>query len=228
VRRTPRTRSIAAVAGALIGAVVLAGCGAGQITQTSDQVAAIDGANADAGPIGVRNAFFLLPENAASAVAYPRGGSAPLALVIANSGSTNDELLSVTSPIAASVEITGPRAVPAGRALVVEGEPIPSATSATPAAAPTSAPEAGTTAAPEASATPAAPTSAPVAASPSAEVLPTDAPDAAGTAKIVLSGLREDIKPGLTYEVVFTFRNAGPVRVLVPVASSQAPRTVEH
>jgi copper(I)-binding protein len=214
VTRTPRIRTTAAVAGAVIGAVVLAGCSAGQITQTSRQVTAVDGANANAGTIAVRNAQFALPEDVKTAVAYPRGSSAPLQLVIINTGGATDELVSVTSPIAGTGEVTGKRDVPGGRTLVVEGE-APAAPAATPTAAAGATPSA-TAARP--SATP-APTTA--AATPSAEAL---SPDAAGTAQIVLTGLRDDIRSGITYEVVLNFRNAGPLRLAVPVASSEAER----
>jgi copper(I)-binding protein len=214
VTRTPRIRTTAAVAGAVIGAVVLAGCSAGQITQTSRQVTAVDGANANAGTIAVRNAQFALPEDVKTAVAYPRGSSAPLQLVIINTGGATDELVSVTSPIAGTGEVTGKRDVPGGRTLVVEGE-APAAAGATPTAAAGATPSA-TAARP--SATP-APTTA--AATPSAEAL---SPDAAGTAQIVLTGLRDDIRSGITYEVVLNFRNAGPLRLAVPVAGSEAER----
>ena len=41
---------------------LLSGCAAGQISQTADQVAAIDGANATVGDIGVRNALLQTPD----------------------------------------------------------------------------------------------------------------------------------------------------------------------
>ncbi|MGI5126277.1 hypothetical protein ACQEVB_05620 [Pseudonocardia sp. CA-107938] len=228
MRRTPRIRSTAAVVGAVLGAVVLAGCGAGQVTQTSRQVTAVDGANANAGPIAVRNALFPLGKSVESAVAYPRGSSAPLQLVIVNSGSANDELLSVSSPIAGTGTVTGKRDVPAGRALVVEGAPA-ATVAATPSATSSATPAAAAGATP--SATPAVTPSATAAASsstPSAGALPTDAPDTAGTAQIVLTGLTDDIRSGITYEVVLNFRNAGPLRLAVPVASSEAERKDEH
>jgi copper(I)-binding protein len=222
VTRTPRIRSTAAVAGAVIGAVVLAGCSAGQITQTSSQVTAVDGANANAGTIAVRNAHFALPEDVKTAVAYPRGSSAPLQLVIINTGGATDELVSVTSPIAGTGEVTGKRDVPGGRTLLVEGEPQ-AAAAATPTAAAGATPSAAAGATPSATAGPPSATPAPTtaAATPSAEPL---SPDAAGTAQIVLTGLRDDIRSGITYEVVLNFRNAGPLRLAVPVAGSEAER----
>jgi copper(I)-binding protein len=222
VRRTLRIRPTAAVAGAVLGAVVLAGCGAGQVSQTSRQVSAVDGANVTVGQIAVRNAQFVFGEGTESAVAYPRGSSAPLELTIVNTGGTADELVSITSPIG-NGEIIGKGEVPAGRTLVAEGlpvaEPAPSAT----ATAPTSGAAAGSSATP--SATPSATAGRPT---PTGAVLPTDAPDTAGTVQLVLSGLRDDIRSGLTYEVVLNFRQAGPVRLAVPVAGSGAERKDEH
>lgn len=218
MRRTLRIRPTAAVVGAVIGAVVLAGCGAGQVSQTARQVTAVDGDNVTVGSIAVRNAKFVLGEHVEGAVAYPRGASAPLEMTIVNTGGKADELVSVTSPIAGNGEIIGKREVPAGRTLVVEGVPVAEPV----AAAPTSGAAASATpsATPSAAATPTA--------TPAAAALPTDAPDTAGTAQLVLAGLRDDIRPGLSYEVVLNFRDAGPVRLAVPVAGSEAERKDEH
>jgi hypothetical protein len=40
----------------------------------------------------------------------------------------------------------------------------------------------------------------------------------------VLTGLREDIKAGLSYEIDLTFQRAGQVRVMLPVAFPEQPR----
>ncbi|MDN5857419.1 MAG: hypothetical protein L0H84_02245 [Pseudonocardia sp.] len=212
MRRTLRTRPIAALVGAVLGALVLAGCGAGQITQTSSQVTAVNGANATVGSIAVRNARFVLGEDVDSAVAYRRGASASLEMVIVNTGNSPDELMSVTSEIG-NGEVLGPRVVPAGHSLVVEGLPVaelgdrPTAAAATPSAS---------------ADRPSAPPP------PAAGQLPPDAPAVAGTTHVVLTGLREDIRSGLTYEVVLHFRDAGPVSLPVPVATSDTKRKDEH
>jgi copper(I)-binding protein len=39
------------------------------------------------------------------------------------------------------------------------------------------------------------------------------------TAQVVLTGLKEDLKVGPTYPVVFTFQRAGDVTIQVPVAN---------
>ena len=40
----------------------------------------------------------------------------------------------------------------------------------------------------------------------------------------MLTGLREDIQAGLSYEIVLTFERAGQVRVMLPVANPSETR----
>lgn len=222
--RSPRLRptGAAALLGVLIGALSLVGCGAGQITQTSSQVAAVDGANAGAGSIAVRNASIELGDESGGGNVYPRGADAPLRMSIANSGTVADRLVSASSPAAGSVEITGDDEIPAGQALVVEGEPAPSP-SPTPSPTPSGTP----------GATPVSPTVSPsptVSATPTPTRSPSPTPgpgEPGSTASIVLVDLRDDIRAGLTYEVVLTFERAGEVRLDVPVATSDEPREDE-
>jgi periplasmic copper chaperone A len=98
-----RTRPAAAavVIGAMTAAVALAGCGAGQITQTDTQVASVNGANAGVGAISVRDATIEFSDVAKGDAVYPRGGSAPLQMSIVNTGTESDRLISATSPVAA-------------------------------------------------------------------------------------------------------------------------------
>jgi hypothetical protein len=57
-----RRRPLAGIAAIGLAATLLvSGCSAGQITQTADQVAAIDGADVTIGNIGVRNALLATP-----------------------------------------------------------------------------------------------------------------------------------------------------------------------
>ncbi|RKT83875.1 hypothetical protein SAMN05421805_112150 [Saccharopolyspora antimicrobica] len=87
-----RLRLIPAALG--LGAVVaLAGCSAGQVTETDTQVAAVNGGNGDVQKIAVRNAMFTFPS---TGTVYPAGSSAPLEAVLANEG-VNDKLVQVTS-----------------------------------------------------------------------------------------------------------------------------------
>jgi copper(I)-binding protein len=213
-RRRPTRAALAA--GTLVGALALAGCGAGQITQTSDQVAAVEGANASAGQIAVRNATFEFDGPVEGDAVHPVGGDAPLAMAIVNSGAELDRLVSASSPVATTVQITGDLRIPGGQALAVEGAP---AAAAPAPAAPADAADAATTPG-EAPATGTEPEAA-VAPLPVDEGVP-------GVANIVLSGLREDIQAGRTYPLVLTFERAGEVRFEVPVANPDTLRESGH
>jgi hypothetical protein len=207
VSRTERIRPTGAalIIGAMIGALALAGCGAGQVAQTSRQVSAVGGANATVGTIAVRDAQIEFRAEAHGGVAYARGQNAPLLMSIVNTGEAPDRLVSGSSPVASTVQISGNTEIPGGQVLLVEGEPTASAE-----AAPTAVPAPG-----EAPATPLAPT-------------PTASAGAGRTAQIVLSGLQEDIRAGLTYPLVLTFERAGEVRLEVPVGNATAPREDAH
>ncbi|WP_171198646.1 hypothetical protein [Nakamurella aerolata] len=105
---------------AAAGALLLSGCAAGQISQTAQQVAAINGGNANVGNIGVRNAMLQTPDGAA----YPRGSSAQLITWLSNAGNTADQLVSVSSPIASNITIE-PQNVPLPPRSLVEVGPAP-------------------------------------------------------------------------------------------------------
>jgi copper(I)-binding protein len=85
----------------VLGAMVLAGCGAGQTAQTSSTRPSIPGVNADAAGILVRNAVVpFAPEG------YQQGGDATVELSIANAGREPVRLVGLTSEGAASVTVT--------------------------------------------------------------------------------------------------------------------------
>jgi periplasmic copper chaperone A len=109
-RTARRPRPLAVTAVFLAAGLVLSGCAAGQISQTADQVAAIDGANATVGDIGVRNARLATPADPAG---YPAGADAPILLWLTNEGLDADTLSSVTSP-AGTVTISGEATVQGG------------------------------------------------------------------------------------------------------------------
>lgn len=232
----PRRNRAQLVIGALIAAVAVAGCGAGQITQTSRQVAAVEGASATGGQISVRNAMIEFDEAAHGAAIYPIGGSAPLQMVIVNTGAEVDRLVAASSPVAESVQISGVLRIPGGQALTVEGAPAalaaPSPAEAAPAATPSAAPGTSTpTTAPSTPAPSAAapPTSTPApAAQPAPVVPPPAAQGEPGVGNIVLTGLREDVQAGLTYPLILTFERAGEVRFDVPVANPDKLREDGH
>jgi copper(I)-binding protein len=79
-------------------ALALVGCGAGQITQTDNQIAAVDGAFGNAGnSIALRNVLLPYPPNPTGT--YPAGSTVPVVATIINQGDQPDELLAVTSPV---------------------------------------------------------------------------------------------------------------------------------
>jgi len=234
----PRRNRARLVIGALIAAVAITGCGAGQITQTARQVAAVEGANATAGPIAVRNAMIEFDEPAHGAVVYPAGGNAPLQMVIANSGAQVDRLVAASSPVATSVQVSGVLRIPGGQSLRIEGAPAEAVAAAAPAEGAPAGPGAVPTAEPTAEPTEAPAAGAPAAEAPEAGAAPAEQPAAgdpaaaveqppteeSGVGHIVLTGLREDVQPGLTYPLVLTFERAGEVRVDVPVESPDTLR----
>ena len=235
--RTERSRPtrVAVLIMCVVGTLALAACGAGQLAQTSQQVSAVDGAEAGSGTMVVRDAKIEF-EEAEGANVYRRGGNAPLQMSIINNGPNVDRLVSVTSVVADRVAISGDLDIPGDTAVVVEGEPAGSVPA--PDATTTGAPGApGATGAPAPGATtPATPTAltppAPAAPTSAAPTTTASAPPAPGAgaerrAQIVLTGLRDDIRSGLTYEIVMTFERAGEIRFAIPVATSAAPRRDE-
>jgi copper(I)-binding protein len=98
-------------------ALVLAGCGAGQITQTDTMLPAVNGALAQAGKLSLRNIGIANRNDCEQA--YTAGSGAPLTLTIANEGGQDDELVSVSSENAASATIQGQKTVVARSTLVV-------------------------------------------------------------------------------------------------------------
>lgn len=122
--RTRRSaRTLAGVAGAVaLTGLLISGCGAGQIAQTAEQVAAVNGANATVGSVDLRDVQVAYPTTPAGPDAlYRQGGAAPLVATLVNTGSVADRLVSVTSPAAASVQIQGDATMPQDVALVSPG-----------------------------------------------------------------------------------------------------------
>lgn len=120
-RRSARTLAGVAGAAALTG-LLLSGCGTGQISQTSRQVAAVNGANATVGSVDLRDVQVAYPTAPAGPDAlYRQGGAAPLVATLVNTAPVADRLLSVTSPAAASVQIQGDLTMPQDIALVSPG-----------------------------------------------------------------------------------------------------------
>ncbi|MFF3227858.1 hypothetical protein ACFYV7_34035 [Nocardia suismassiliense] len=223
-----RRRMVPVAALAAGAAIALTGCSSGQISQTADQVAAINGNNADVGKIALRNVHIVYPAGGTE-YTNTKGGKAVIALsIINNSPSVPDELTSLTSDLG-TVKIT-----PAAGKSKVELAPQQTVVAATKPVRPATQAGDSHSAAPT-SAKPGTPdahgddhATAPVA---------TDDP-AAQPILIEITGLTRDITPGLTYNVAFNFKQNGTVQVQVPVDAGthterhesdlSGPAEVEH
>jgi hypothetical protein len=122
----PGERTAPAVAGqvavCLAAGLALTGCGAGQITQTAAQQAAVDGASGDAGEdIALRDV--RMPSSPNPSGGYPVGSSVPVLATIINSGGEADELVAVTSPMAGRVQVSGTVRIPPRRNIVSATDP---------------------------------------------------------------------------------------------------------
>lgn len=171
--RSRRSR-VAIGAGAVVAALLVAGCGAGQVTGTSTQRSSAGGANAGAGDVLVRDAEIKFGGGVPGAVVYPAGATAPLQMRIVNQGAVADKLLSASSPAASSVQVSGHTDLPPGDVIVVNGGSAP---------------------------------------------LVGDWP-----VQMSLTGLQQEVRAGLTYDVVLVFERAGQIRLSLPVDNPTTPR----
>jgi copper(I)-binding protein len=209
---------------ALGAALVLAGCGAGQITQTDSQQPAVNGTYAQVKTIVLRDVAVQYPT---SGPGYPAGATPALTLTVVNQGAQDDSLVSVTTGDGAQATVGGSKDVVAGHSLVIGPDDAvestnevqttpPSSTSSSSSSAPTStgSTPTGTTSAtggPTATSTSEVPSS-------GAAATPT-APEVVGKATVTLPALKQPLWPGQTIKVTFVFKNAGPVTVEVPIAA---------
>ncbi|MEB3021620.1 hypothetical protein [[Mycobacterium] crassicus] len=162
----------------LIAAAALAGCSAGQISQSADQASAVNGAAASSGHLALRDVRIQAVQTSDMLEA---GNTVDLVFVAANqSPDKGDELTAISTPVG-KVSVTGNRSVPPGGTLVVTAPAGPDLPTA-----------------------------------PASKALPevTGASNAAATVT-----LDESISNGLNYEFTFNFKNAGPIRVAVPISA---------
>ena len=239
-RAATRSR-VTLVAVAVATTVALAGCAAGQISQTASQANSATGATVTVNGIAIRDAQITFPEapaGAESAAVYRTGGSAPVEMYVINESTESDRLVSASSPVAGSVTVEGETDLPAGTMMIVGSEsgtggqsgPGSAQESALP---PIGSPGASSSAEPTNSAAEPPDTSPTGSASASGEAPAAglQPPPALGEiapstrfARVELTGLREDIQAGLSYEIVLTFERAGQVAVKLPVGYPAEPR----
>jgi hypothetical protein len=207
-------------------AALLAGCGAGQITQTSTKAASVPGANKDVGDIAVRNAVVTAPPDDA----WKAGSDAPLDLRLINLGLEPETLIGATSEDAASVEIRpGSAAAPTasaspGVAPVTCASPLASVSPGSPES-PSESPSPSEPATPSApaSVTPSAPTAPAVQQS---IVIPPACLVAVGPTaplQLVLTGLKKEALVGDVIPVTLQFERAGKVTLEMPIVPPATP-----
>ena len=88
-------------AAALATVAAMTGCSAGQVTQTSTQVATVNGSSANIGELSLRDIRILYP----SGGTYTEGSTAELVLVVTNQGLSEDTLIDVTGEFFAEAAI---------------------------------------------------------------------------------------------------------------------------
>lgn len=224
------------------------GCSAGQVTQTDTQVAAVDGASGNAGPIAVRNAMLAFPQEGNR---YSDGDDVPLTFVIANTGSTDDKLLSIKSEAAdGDAEIAGSKDIPAQYALRAEYDAshAPSKTSA-PSSSAASSSVVTTTSGVPASSTETPSSEAPATSTESSVTVTSGAPESSSSAssstaapsssaahdqslevlqiRCTLKKLNREVVAAQTIKITFLFEKAGSLTLEVPLAPSSHERKSE-
>jgi len=183
----PTRRVATALALAAGAALTLSACGAGQISQTATQVAAINGNSGNVGQIALRNVHVIYPDS--EEYSLEPGGKAALGFSIVNLDPyTPDKLTGISTDFAAAATGVGDLEIPPGRS-VVAGLPPAEAAEAEELVVDESPKPAGDE----------------------------EEPDTAVPVAVELTGLKEGVRPGLTIPVTFTFAEAGDVTISVPV-----------
>jgi copper(I)-binding protein len=211
---------------------LLVGCGAGQVTQTDSIAPAVNGNRGDVGDIALRDVMLAYPESGE----YNAEDDVPLVLTIVNTGDTADELVSVSSPAAYDVELSGNASLPGRSSLrVVVPDESAQTTGAAPSPTDTSIPEESITdpsppaeTGNESAAPPPASDEPPtLGGTPDSEVTETPATtplDEVGVMSVVLTRLVQDLGMGRNVPVTFVFAEAGEITIEVPIATPATAR----
>ncbi|GGF21944.1 hypothetical protein [Williamsia phyllosphaerae] len=214
-RHLTRVAAIAAMGGAL--ALGTTACGAGQIAQTTNQAAAVNGSFATLGDIALRDVHVVFPSSGNAA--FVNGGPLELAFLISNNSPyKNDRLQSITfASGTGTVTIDGSQDIPATKTLRA-GQPSQLLTSPTASTSPSSSSSE--------SSSPSSSSSVPSSSAPSSTSSSNNSADPSETRiTVTLTGAGKQITPGLTVPLVFTFAEAGKTTLNVPVdAGSVLPR----
>jgi copper(I)-binding protein len=229
-RSMMRGATALAASAAVAAGLLLAGCGAGQVTQTEGQQPPVSGVNVESADkkILMRNLAIAYP----GPEGYPRGASAPIHVRIINQHQNTVRLVAVTSD-AGSVALGGPAAVPSSAA------PAPATSSAAPAGSPSGSPSvSGSGSASASPSAPASPTASPSPSGPAVnrqinveiETRGIAILDQSGDRYLVITGLSEEFKPGQSIMMTFRFDNGVEIETNVPIEIplSPPPRSPLH
>lgn len=225
-------------------ALAVAGCGAGQITQMDHQMPAVNGALAQADKLVIRDATLVYPVRTEGV--YRKGSDAELALTIINRSGTDDKLTNVSADAAKGATVTGSRVIVAGSSLVIGkpgeagsgGAEAKSSSTAEPtqpggSSAPSESGSPSETAPPASSAgqsqsTTAQPSGPAEVPTNSAQSAPGAEDKPVGHARIVLNDLTRQLRSGMTIRVTFTFEDAGPITLDLPIAIPEPTATARE
>jgi copper(I)-binding protein len=207
---------------AVLAALLTASCAAGQNAQTSEVTAAVDGSAAKVGSIELHEVAVVAPNGNS----YAKGASAQVALVIVNTGSTDDTLVGVSSPTATSSALyansAAADAATSSATAAASNTASPGASSGSSASS--SAPSPGVTSSGSTAGSTSA--SAPPSTSPAPSSLSSLAIPAGERASLgingtdpvlLLVGLTQPLYGANQVTMTFDFRSAGPVTFTVPV-----------
>lgn len=231
-----RSTSRSVLAGLVVVAgFTLAGCGAGQVSQTAVQSPTVDGISGQVGSMSIRNVALEYPTTGL----YAKGSDARLRMIIANDGIDGDTLTAVRSNVSAAVTITAAGSAAAGATPTLTAAPpagTPTATG-TASGTPTGSaepPDSSVTGTSTAGPSQGASGSASASASPSAGATPTEEPAAqvpipangvvsfTGDGPTVeLTGLTTQLYPAQTLQVTLVFQKAGQVTLTIAVSAPQ-------
>jgi hypothetical protein len=203
----------AGVSMAAMAMAFVAGCSAGQITQTDQQVPAVPGAQANAQGVGVRNVYLVY----AGPEGYQPGDTAPVEVRIVND-TARPIVVQVSSPDAEGVSF-----VRGSAASEPPPQPSPSPSPESPSASPSVTGSPGGTASPSPSPRP---TTSPRPAGPvEIEIPPASLAVFSQTAVrgLALVGLKKAVRTGETVQIVFTVVNGPTLTVDAVVAPPLTP-----
>jgi len=213
-------------------AVALTACSAGQLAQTANVKASVDGASGDVGGMALRTVVIAYPDGGK----YPKGVDARLEFVMVNTTDHDDALVEVRTDAAERVTLaTRPAAtgsaIPSGsESATPTPSPSPSPSpSSTPSPTPTGSGTGSGTATPTGSPSPPVSSSAPPPTSPT----PSPTPEPPGRIEVpaqslvacrdggpavTLVGLTRELRAAELVQVTFVFEQAGELTLTVPVA----------